>query len=164
LSFPNGLSGTLDYNNCTIDGINQGAAFPPRHDRTHVINLVANIDWKNLQRRWRGESPVFHKSNWQFGITLVYSSGQPITVPGSGYFINTFPDREVEQYEIFPSVINDLRLPPYARLVSASPTSGISKGGPFSRICRFSIWATARMCGLCNTTMKTWQRISMKCT
>ncbi|HEX9654962.1 MAG TPA: TonB-dependent receptor, partial [bacterium] len=107
---------SLAFTSYTIDGINQGDSFPPRHDRTHVVNLVANIDWKNLKRRWRGEPPIFHKSNWKFGCTFVFTSGQPITLPGSGYFVNSFPERDIPDFELFPSVINDLRLPPYGRL------------------------------------------------
>jgi hypothetical protein len=107
---------SLAFTEYTVEGVNQNDAFAPRHDRTHVVNLVANVDWKNLKRRWRGESPINHKSNWKFGFTFVYTSGQPITLPASGYFINTFPDRDFMNYELFPSAINDLRLPAYARL------------------------------------------------
>lgn len=107
---------SLSLTEYAIDGVNQTRGFPPRHDRTHVVNLVANFDWKNLKRSWRGEPPVFHKSNWKFGFTFIYSSGQPITLPGSGYFITTFPERESPDYQVYPSAINQFRLPPYSRL------------------------------------------------
>ena len=107
---------SLSFTKYTIDGINQENAFSPRHDRTHALNLVANIDWKNFKRSLRGEKAIQHKSNWTFGITFVYTSGQPITLPGSGYFFNKLPDQDALDYEVFPSIINDLRLPPYMRL------------------------------------------------
>ncbi|MFQ5649890.1 MAG: TonB-dependent receptor domain-containing protein [bacterium] len=110
------LGYSLAFTNYRIDGINQGERFPPRHDRTHAINVVANLDWKNLKRAWRGQPPVKHKSNWKLGLTFITTSGQPITLPGSGYFVNALPGRPVVEYELFPSAINGLRLPPYARL------------------------------------------------
>ncbi|MFQ5637945.1 MAG: TonB-dependent receptor plug domain-containing protein, partial [bacterium] len=99
-----------------IDGINQGNEFPPRHDRRSVLNLVGNIDIKNLKRKLQGKSPIRHRSNWKLGFTLVHSSGQPITTPGSIYFTNTLPDRDAIASELFPSAINNFRLPAYVRM------------------------------------------------
>lgn len=110
------LGYSLSRTEYTFDQINQGKAFPPRHDRSHVINLAGNIDWKNFKRWMRGETPVRHKSNWRIGFTFVYTSGQPITPPGSHYFVNTTPDWDFESPEVFPSTINGFRLPPYIRL------------------------------------------------
>jgi len=107
---------SLSFTDYTVDGVNQERKFAPRHDRTHAINVVANIDWKNLKRSWRGEAPTKHSSNWKIGVTFVYTSGQPITLPGSSYFINPLPDVGVDNFELYPSAINELRLPPYARL------------------------------------------------
>lgn len=110
---------TFSITDYLVDGVNQNEEFNPRHDRTHAFSLVANIDWKNFRRAMRGELPMEHKSNWRLGLTFVYTSGQPITVPGSGYYINPLPDineRERLDYEQFPAVINDFRLPPYMRL------------------------------------------------
>jgi hypothetical protein len=43
-------------------------------------------------------------------------TGQPITLPGSHYFTNTAPDWDNQSPEVYPSVINGFRLPPYIRL------------------------------------------------
>ncbi len=106
----------LSYTKYEVDRINQGRRFAPRHDRTHAVNVVANIDVKNLKRVWRGERPIEHKSNWKIGVTFIYTTGQAITLPGSGYFITTLPGRPVPEYQLFPSEINGFRLPPYSRL------------------------------------------------
>ena len=100
------------------DNINQGRDFAPRHDRRSALNIVGNLDIKNLKRVMSGLEPVQHRSNWKFGFTFVFTTGQPITVPGSGYFTSPFPDRlgEAGEFEYFPSDINSLRLPPYMRL------------------------------------------------
>ena len=114
------LTGWLGYSlartEYKFDGVNQGKGYPPRHDRTHVLNLVANLDWKNFRRALRGEAPVQHQSNWRIGTMFVYMSGQPITLPGSHYFVNTVPDWDFQSPEVYPSVINGFRLPPYLRL------------------------------------------------
>lgn len=110
------LGYSLSFTDYNFDGINQERDYSPRHDRTHALNMVANLDWKNLKRVMRGERSIRHKSNWKFGLTFIYTSGQPITVPGSGYFINTLPDRAVDEWEVYPSAINEFRLPHYARL------------------------------------------------
>ncbi len=99
-----------------FDRVNQGKAFPPRHDRRHVINMVGNLDWKNFRRALRGEAPIWQKSNWRIGATFVYMSGQPLTLPGSHYFVNTVPDWDFQSPEVYPGAINGFRLPPYIRL------------------------------------------------
>ncbi len=33
-----------------VDGINQGNSYEPRHDRTHVVNAVYNMDIRNVLR------------------------------------------------------------------------------------------------------------------
>jgi len=110
------LGYSLSFTKYTFDGINQERKFSPRHDRTHVLNVVGNLDWKNFKRWMRGEAPTNHKSNWRIGFTFVYTSGQPVTLPGSSYFVNTAPDWDFESHEVFPSTINSMRLPPYMRL------------------------------------------------
>lgn len=110
------LGYSLAFTKYKIDGINQNREFAPRHDRTSTINLVANIDYKNLRRILRGEDPVQHVSNWRFGVTFIYTTGQPLTTPGSLYFINAFPERETPSSELYPAAINNFRLPAYARL------------------------------------------------
>ena len=110
------LGYSLAFTKYNFDLVNQGKAFPPRHDRTHVVNLVTNLDWKNFKRWRRGEAPIRHQSNWRIGATFAYTSGQPITLPGSHYFVNTAPDWDFESPEVYPSEINGFRLPPYIRL------------------------------------------------
>ncbi len=110
----------------TVDGINQGQSFPPRHDRTSTINIVANIDIKNAVREMRGQGFQPDKSSWQLGVNFVYSSGQPITLPSSAYTANATPDFSGtgnfgngfggNSFQLYPTTINAYRLPPYARL------------------------------------------------
>jgi hypothetical protein len=113
------------YTQYTVDGINQDKSFAPRHDRPSTINLVSNMDVKNLVRSLRGEEPIRGGSRWMFGLNFVYSSGQPITTPSSAYVTGKLPDMSETQsgnpnggttYTIYPSEINAFRLPPYARL------------------------------------------------
>lgn len=115
------LGYSLAFTKYKIDGINQGKAFAPRHDRTSTLNIVSTIDIKNLKRKFQGKPPKKHRSNWKLGLTFIYTTGQPITTPGSGYFVNTLPDHDREtlsfkEYEFYPSEINNFRLPAYARL------------------------------------------------
>jgi len=120
------LTGWLGYSYANTEykfsRVNQGFRFPPRHDRRHTFNLVGNLDYKNFRRALRGESPIRHRSNWIFAFTLVYSTGQPLTIPGSGYFTNAVPNQDdpagvwYRYYELYPADINNFRIPHYARL------------------------------------------------
>ena len=102
--------------------INLGRDFYPRHDRTSTFNLVGNIDIKNAWRKARGRPKQTDRGRWTFGVNAVYSTGQPFTEPGSGYFAR--PDRQ--RFDQFgnpdfslayaPTKINNIRLPHYARL------------------------------------------------
>ncbi len=103
--------------------INKGKEFPPRHDRTHVINVILNFDLNNIfTGNWFGK-PVKSDKNWKLSLGFVYASGQPLTVPSSAYYVNRFPDWntvpfEGEQnpnYNLYPGEINSFRLPPYIR-------------------------------------------------
>ena len=99
-----------------IGQINSGKAFEPRHDRTHTVNLVANMDIDNTWR-WLYNEPVKRDSSrWSLGLNFIYSSGQPITEPGSAYFISSAPNDPVRQVAFAPTQINQVRLPFYARL------------------------------------------------
>ncbi|MCB0832661.1 MAG: TonB-dependent receptor [Bacteroidetes bacterium] len=98
-----------------FNAINQGNAYPPRHDRTVVVNAVANVEIKNTLRKIRGRPTKRDKSSWSLGSNFVYSTGQPITVPGSYYYIRTSPDGPYS-LPVYPSEINRFRLPYYARL------------------------------------------------
>ncbi len=99
-----------------VDEINQENPFEPRHDRTHVINIVLNMDIKNSLRFLRGEAYKFDRVKWLFGLNFVYSSGQPITLTSSTYFSNSIPDQNFNQLFLYPTAINNFRLPAYSRL------------------------------------------------
>jgi len=47
---------------------------------------------------------------------FAYTSGQPTTLPGSTYFVHMVPDWDFVSHEVYPSAINEMRLPPYMRL------------------------------------------------
>lgn len=102
----------------TINNINKNFSFTPRHDRTHAINLVSNLDLNNVVNELTGQQFVNPDKKWSMGINFTFFSGQPITLPASVYFINQFPDWEPSNNSlaIYPSDINQFRLPYYARL------------------------------------------------
>ncbi len=116
---------SLSRTEYTFPRINQGKKFPPRHDRTHIVNVVLNFDLNNLfSGNWFGKALRYDKS-WKLGLSFVYTSGQPITVPNSAYYATIFPDwsdipfKEGKQdpaYNLYPGEINGFRLPPYIRL------------------------------------------------
>ncbi len=114
------LNGWLAYSlaqtEYTVEGINGGKPFPPRHDRTHVINAVVNLDLKNAIREMQGRSFVNDKGKWKFGFNFVYTSGQPITLPSSTYYGTTVPDQPNPGLSLYPTDINEYRLPDYIRL------------------------------------------------
>lgn len=102
----------------TIDRVNRGNAYPPRHDRTHAVNLVANLDLNNLFCDFTGRPIIKSDKTWMLGFNFTYFSGQPITLPASVYVINQAPDWDLNtnSVAIYPSGINEFRLPYYARL------------------------------------------------
>ncbi|MEW6196138.1 MAG: TonB-dependent receptor [Bacteroidota bacterium] len=102
----------------TIDRVNRGNAYPPRHDRTHAVNLVANLDLNNLFCDFTGKPIIKSDKTWMLGFNFTYFSGQPITLPASVYVINQAPDWDLNtnSVAIYPSGINEFRLPYYARL------------------------------------------------
>ncbi|MFA7420176.1 MAG: TonB-dependent receptor [Melioribacteraceae bacterium] len=101
----------------TLDGINQGNSFEPRHDRTHAINIIANVDLNNFMREIRGEKLIHPDNHWTLGLNFTFLSGQPITLPGSVYLMNQLPDWETNKNSIalYPSDINTYNLPYYSR-------------------------------------------------
>jgi hypothetical protein len=99
-----------------VDQINQENPFEPRHDRTHVINVVMNLDIKNSLRFLRSEGYKFDRAKWLLGMNFVYSSGQPITLTSSTYYSNSIPDQNYNQLFLYPTAINNFRLPAYSRL------------------------------------------------
>ncbi|MBK7867244.1 MAG: hypothetical protein IPJ75_09775 [Ignavibacteriales bacterium] len=64
------------------------------------------------------------ESQWITGLNFIYASGQPLTTPGSAYYLNTVPDWKGTpkvpdndpSYLLYPGAINGTRLPAYSRL------------------------------------------------
>ena len=99
-----------------IDNINHNNYFEPRHDRTHVVNFVFNMDIKNVIRELKGERYRIDRKKWRLGANFVYSSGQPITLTSSTYSAQSIPDQPYDQLFLYPTSINNFRLPAYIRL------------------------------------------------
>lgn len=101
----------------TFDGINQEKSFEPRHDRTHAINIVANIDMNNFIRELNNEPFVHPDKRWTLGLNFTFFSGQPITLPSSVYLVNQLPDwlGNKNAIALYPSTINSFNLPYYSR-------------------------------------------------
>lgn len=102
----------------TIDNVNNDKAFPPRHDRTHAVNAVLNFDLNNFFNEINGAPFTQNDKRWTLGLGFTFFSGQPITLPGSVYGINSFPDwfGNKNSVDVYPSTINAFRLPYYSRL------------------------------------------------
>ncbi|MGH7492513.1 MAG: TonB-dependent receptor [bacterium] len=99
-----------------FDEINKGEVFSPRHDRSHTINLVSNIDLKSALKKLFHRPASQARGNLSLGVNFVYSTGQPITEPGSGYFIASDPAAPGRSLEFAPTRINHVHLPYYGRL------------------------------------------------
>ena len=110
------LAYALSRTKYSIDNVDDGKAFTPRHDRTSVINAIVNIELKNFIRELRNRKHKKDRGNWLLGMSFIYSTGQPITLTSSTYSMSTFPDWEYESYLLYPSDRNEFRLPPYIRL------------------------------------------------
>ena len=100
----------------SIDNVDEGKPFTPRHDRTSVINGIANIELKNLIREFLNRKAKKDRGNWLIGLSFIYSTGQPITLTSSTYSMSSFPDWDYDSYLLYPSNKNEFRLPPYIRL------------------------------------------------
>ncbi len=94
------LSYTYSRSLIKVDGsedwakINKGLTYPSNYDKPHVLNVVGN--WK-INRR------LIFSSN------VTYSTGRPITVPKSVFYINDSPFVEYSKR-------NEFRVPDYFRL------------------------------------------------
>jgi hypothetical protein len=118
------LNGWVSYawsqTNYKFASINQGNYFMPRHNRSSVINAVINADIGKMIFGLSSNST----SSWNMGVNFVYASGQPITVPGSAYYVSSMPDWNNtdnqnagnSSYKLYPSDINSFNLPPYIRM------------------------------------------------
>ncbi len=104
--------------------INQGNPFVPRQDRTSVVNFVLNGNIGDIfSGKWN--EPVRKKSSsWLLGLNFIFTTGQPITVPASVYFVNALPawdsygaaNQNLPNYQLYPGPIDTYRLPDYMRL------------------------------------------------
>ena len=110
------LAYSLAQTQYVVDGINRGKSYEPRHDRTHVVNAVLNMDIKNILRFFRNEPYLNERVHWKFGMNFVYSSGQPITLTSSTYYSTDTPDQDYDQLFLYPTSINNFRLPSYIRM------------------------------------------------
>jgi hypothetical protein len=112
------ISYSLARTEFTIDQVNKGIPFTPRHDRTHAVNIVASFDLNNFLNEINKKPFISSDKHWLLGFNFTFFSGQPITLPSSIYLINQFPDWETNtnSLAIYPSGINEFRLPYYARL------------------------------------------------
>ena len=105
-------------------GINQGSMFIPRQDRTSVVNFVLNGNIGNIFSGKCDEAPRKSASQWLLGLNFIFTTGQPITVPASVYFVNTLPawnnysagNQNLPNYQLYPGPIDTYRLPDYMRL------------------------------------------------
>ncbi len=116
---------SLAFTSHKYTNINQDKSYAPRHDRTHVFNLVSNLNINKLWKEYINENYQQGSSDWQFGVNFVYTSGQPITVPSSVYSTGTLPDLGgslgqgpggFQNFSVYPSTINSYRLPAYVRM------------------------------------------------
>jgi hypothetical protein len=118
------VSYSLSKTKYSFDSVNRDNEFDPRHDRTSVINLVLNSDINSIFSGKWNEPAEYSDSKWLVGINFVYATGQPITTPGSAYYVNTLPDwnnyggasSSLPNYKLYPGQINDFRLPDYVRM------------------------------------------------
>jgi hypothetical protein len=74
------------------------------------------MDIKNVIRELKGERYRIDRKKWRLGANFVYSSGQPITLTSSTYSAQSIPDQPYDQLFLYPTSINNFRLPAYIRL------------------------------------------------
>ncbi len=118
------VSYSLSRTTVKFNGINQNVFFPPRWNRTSVVDFVLTGNINSIfSGRWN-EPPPKSSSNWILGLDFVFTSGQPITLPSSMYFINTLPawdyysltGKRLPSFQLYPGMIDSFKLPDYIRL------------------------------------------------
>jgi len=119
------LGWSLAHTEYAFNGVNQGKYFAPRHDRLSTLNLVLHTNINHLLSRLKKRRYQPSSSRWLLGLSAVYASGQPLTVPGSAYVTSPFPDlydiwantqRGGAGFSIYPITLNSYRLPYYGRM------------------------------------------------
>lgn len=99
--------------------INNGLRYPSNYDKPHVLNFVGNYR--------------FNK-RFVFSANVVYSTGRPITLPQTAYYINS------NQYVEY-SNRNEFRLADYFRLdMSLSMEGNLKKKKPFHSFWMLNIY------------------------
>lgn len=82
------------------EAVNEGRYYPPKYDRTHDVNVVANFD---LTRSWRLTS------------VWTYATGQAYTRPHARFALHDYPLSDA-RFDLLVSNYNHARLPAYHRL------------------------------------------------
>ena len=106
---------TLSKTEEQFDQINNGQAFPARQDRTHDISVVVIYDYNSV---------------WNFSASWVYNTGNAVTFPSGGYWLQA-ENRWIPLY----TERNGYRMPAYHRL----DLSATWKLGPRSNL-NFSLY------------------------
>jgi len=102
---------TLGWTRRTFSELNSGEAFPPKYDRRHDLNVVAQL----------------RRGKWTFGSNFIYATGQAFTPAAARYELRNpatgkFPSDSL----VLPATRNSARLLPYHRLdVSVSRSFGL---------------------------------------
>jgi len=91
--------------------LNQGNPFSPRHHRVHSLNAALSADLLGLIRKREDD----RDSRLLIGLNFSYNSGQPFSLPASGYKILN-PIYKLDSLCIYPTKLNNGRLPYYIRL------------------------------------------------
>ncbi len=102
---------TLSKTEYEFSILNQGNPFPPRHHRTHSLNAALSADLLGLIRKREDEKD----SRLLLGLNFSYSSGQPFSLPSSGYKILN-PIAKIDSMVVYPMKLNNGRLPYYIRM------------------------------------------------
>jgi hypothetical protein len=95
-----------------FSSINQGDFFLPRQHRTHSLNAAINADAFGLFRKRENEN----QSRLLLGMNFSFSSGQPFTMPSSGYNIKDPVNRYSDSLFVYPTKVNNGTLPYYMRM------------------------------------------------
>lgn len=111
------LSYTLSKTEKKINGINDGAWYNARQDRTHDIAIVAAMQLRN---------------NWSVSATWVYYTGDAVSFPEAKYTLNN-------QVYYYYSKRNGYRMPDYHRL-DLGATKTFKRKGRFTSELSFSLY------------------------
>ena len=123
--FDGWLSYTYSSSIVTVDGknpwdkINNGNPYPSNYDKPHVLNLVGTFRINRI---------------YTFSSSMVYSTGRPVTLPESLYFIGDKPF-------ISFSERNNERVPDYFRTdISLTVEGNLKRDKPFHSTWIFSVY------------------------